>query len=255
MNLTKNLDVVYCLKNSINNEELRYSLRSLRNLPHRDVWIVGGAPPQWVKGVKYLPFDNDCATKWDNTRTALQMICKCKDVTSDFIWFNDDFYVLSPIQELQYHYDRTLGERAIDTISPKTHSMSKYGHRLVQTSMELSDHHKSTRNFELHCPIIYNKKKMLSCLKKYPNSVLPRSLYCNEYEINAVENDDYKIEDLQHKIRKGSPFASTSDKSFSSGEIGRQVRGIFPMPSEYEDRWSGLSRPPKFGHNRDLRFL
>lgn len=254
MNIEKK-DIVYCLKNSLNNEELRYSLRSLKNLPHREVWMVGGMPPQWVKGVHYIPFENNCETKWDNTRQALQIVCETKGISSDFIWFNDDFYVLQPIQDLRYHYDRTLSERANETISQKTHTMSKYGHRLMQAQMELIQHNKPFKNFELHCPIIYNKKKMLACLKKYPHSVLPRSLYCNEYNIDALQNGDYKIEDLQKTISAGSPFASTSDNSFRSGEIGRQIRGIFPLPSEYEDKWSGLSKPPMFGHNRDLRFL
>ena len=44
---TEDLDVVYCVKELITNEELRYSLRSLRNLPHRKVWIFGGCP-KWV---------------------------------------------------------------------------------------------------------------------------------------------------------------------------------------------------------------
>lgn len=252
---TQNMDVVYFLKNSLNNEELRYSLRSLKNFPHKTVWMYGGQPPQWVKGVRWVPFANNCVTKWENTRTMLEMVCENKEISEDFVLFNDDFYVLEPIQDLQYHYDRTLGARALETVSPKTRTMSKYGHRLLQTQMELADHDKPTLNFELHCPIIYNRKKMAKCLKKYPHSVMPRSLYCNEYGVFAIENGDYKIEDLQRKIERGSSFASTCDRSFRSGEVGRQIRGIFPLPSVYEDKWSGLSKPPAFGKGRDLRFL
>ena len=44
---TKDFDVVYCVKDDPDNEELRYSLRSLKNLPHQKVWIYGGGP-KWL---------------------------------------------------------------------------------------------------------------------------------------------------------------------------------------------------------------
>ena len=48
MNL-KSLDIVYIVKNTEYNGELRYSLRSVcKNFPHRNIWIVGNLP----KGIK-----------------------------------------------------------------------------------------------------------------------------------------------------------------------------------------------------------
>lgn len=45
----KNCDIVYFVKNSEYNGELRYSMRSvLKNFPHRKIWFVGGLP----KGIK-----------------------------------------------------------------------------------------------------------------------------------------------------------------------------------------------------------
>lgn len=251
---TQNLDIVYCLKSRLNNEELRYSLRSLRNLPHRNVWIFGGMPPNWVKGVHYVPVENNAPNKWGNTRKMLETACNTKELSANFIWFNDDFYVLAPTYDLQYHYDRTLHERALETFNPNAKRLSRYGTNLELVSQELEENGKKTRNFELHCPIIYNKKKMLACLEKY-KTVMPRSLYCNEYNVRALENDDYKIDDLQHRIKLGSVFASTDDESFRCGEVGRQVRGLFPIPCGYEDKWAGLAKPPIFGQHRDLRFL
>lgn len=35
-------DIVYFVKESESNEELRYSLRSLKNFPRRKVWFYGG---------------------------------------------------------------------------------------------------------------------------------------------------------------------------------------------------------------------
>lgn len=252
---TANLDIVYCLKNSLNNEELRYSLRSLVNLPHRNIWIIGGKPPKWVKNVYYLPFEQKEESKWMNTRKMLELACNTPKISTNFMWFNDDFFILRPIVDLQYHTDRTLQERALNTISPKTQTFSKYGRRLMQEHTALEENGLTTRNFEVHCPMVYNKKKLLRVLEKYPTLVMPRSLYGNEYKLKAIDGKDYKIEDNHSKISPEAPFASTSDLSFRNGEIGKQVRGLFTKPSEHEDVWAGLSTPPNFNRGQDLRFL
>ena len=37
-------DIVYFVKDTKTNEELKYSLRSLVNFPHKSVWFYGGGP-------------------------------------------------------------------------------------------------------------------------------------------------------------------------------------------------------------------
>ena len=50
-------DLVYIVCPGDQNEELRYSLRSVaRNLPGRRVWIFGHTPP-WVTGVHSVELD------------------------------------------------------------------------------------------------------------------------------------------------------------------------------------------------------
>ena len=38
------MDIVYLVKNSRTNDELTYSLRTLVNVPHDKVFLVGGCP-------------------------------------------------------------------------------------------------------------------------------------------------------------------------------------------------------------------
>ncbi len=65
--MLSDLDIVYFVKESAQNEELRYSLRSVeKNFPHRNVWFVGGKP----KGLtpdKWHAVNQDRETKWGNT--------------------------------------------------------------------------------------------------------------------------------------------------------------------------------------------
>ena len=47
------MDIVYVVGENERNESLKYSLRSLKNIPHDDVYIIGHKPA-WVKNVKYV---------------------------------------------------------------------------------------------------------------------------------------------------------------------------------------------------------
>lgn len=56
-------DIVYFVKESKTNEELRYSLRTLKNFPHRKVWFYGGCP-EGLKPDQYVYVEQDQPTKW-----------------------------------------------------------------------------------------------------------------------------------------------------------------------------------------------
>lgn len=244
--ITQNLDVVYLLKDSLNYEELRYSMRSLMFFPCRDVWLYGGKP-KWVRGVKHVPFHQSGPTKWHNTRDMMRAVCQNPDVSQNFVLFNDDFFILQPIKDLRRHCCGTLGQRAMQTISKDTHNLSKYGKQLAKCELALLEAGKGNRNFELHIPMIFDKKKLLAVLDKYPDCLMPRSLYCNEYNVRAIEREDVKVEELYTPIPTQSAFVSTNNQSFSCGEVGKKVRGLFPHPCVFEKRWSGLSMTESFG--------
>ena len=60
------MDLVYIVKNSEVNEDLRYSLRSVAKfVPHDKIWIVG-YKPSWVQNVEYLPVPQNLGSKWKN---------------------------------------------------------------------------------------------------------------------------------------------------------------------------------------------
>ena len=86
-------DVVYFVRKGDQNEELRYSLRSLVNLPHRKVWIVGHTPA-WVTGVESIP-GNVFREKWwnvvDNLRLAALHV-----KAEQFVVMNDDIFLMRP---------------------------------------------------------------------------------------------------------------------------------------------------------------
>lgn len=232
---TKNLDIVYCVKESDENEELRYSLRSLKNIPHRKVWIYGGCPG-WVKGVKHVPMIQDKGNKWNNTSFMLREICKNDEITEDFIWFNDDFYVAKPITELDYYYDRHLSDRVKDFIKRDVWARrSKYSIRLSNAERALRMRHQSTWNYELHVPIIFNRKKVLALDEMgYEGLGVTRSIYCNVYKVGGLPIQDVKCWRIAHRPQQNAEFISTSDYSFKKGAAGMIIEGMFPRRCKYE---------------------
>lgn len=230
---TKNSDIVYCLKENNKSEELRYSLRSLENLPHKRVWLYGGCPT-WVneKTVKHIYIPQTLENKWLNTRSLLAEIVKNPNITDNFIWFNDDFFIMKKTDELGYCYDRTLVERAEDF--SKAGGISSYAKRLLEASKTLAENDKPINNFELHIPIIFNKRKLAKIIEDYPNNGATRSLYANTYVKDTTERKDVKIYAVTAFPNPKIDFLSTSDASFGIGQVGRYIRNVFNKPCKYE---------------------
>jgi hypothetical protein len=100
--------VAYYVRRGDANPELRYSLRSLSNLPHGRVLIVGHKPA-WVTGVEHISGNRRHsieANAVDNLRLA------CSGLDADrFVVMNDDFYIMSPLDSVPALHEGHLDER------------------------------------------------------------------------------------------------------------------------------------------------
>lgn len=237
--LTKKLDIVYPVKESAFNEELRYSLRSLINLPHKDVYIYG-SKPDWVTNVKFVK-ETQTGTKWQNTSQMLCDIVNNPDISDNFILFNDDFFVLKPIEKLGHYYEGNLEERVARTYISRfmweIPHYSRYGLLLKETMEWLQNQGYSTINYEVHVPMLYNKKKLKKCLEMFPDGgwAARRSLYGNVMKIGGQGITDVKIYSRINFSRTGiDEFVSTTDDSFANGLVGNFIRKRFKEKSVYE---------------------
>ena len=227
----KECDVVYIVKDSSDNEELRYSIRSLVNFPHRKVWIFGGKP-SWVKNVEFIPTPQS-GSKWQNTARALEKIKQIDGLSDNFFLFNDDFYVLNKITNYGYFFNETLNKRAEATKSRFGYSV--YGQQLRNALEWLKMGNYDTLNYELHIPFLYNKEKLKNLT--FPDNCwgARRSIYGNVYKVGGKQKYDVKIANSQGLPLPSWDFTSSSDISFKSGRIGRYIRNKFKEKSSYED--------------------
>lgn len=216
-------DVVYYVKEG-DNEELRYSLRSLSNLPHDTVWIVGDKP-DWVRNVFFIP-GNRFTERWWNAFDNVRLAANHPDIAEDIVMMNDDFFIMNRIDEVPVYWYRLFDGGHNN--SPRIASF-RYTKQLVGV--------KDLKLYTTHTPLPVEKTKLAEVLDlvdpkaKWPPSW--RSLYGNYWKIGGEKKEDIKFFNI-YDGWDGADFISTEDKAFAYGKIGKQIRSRFPNKSPYE---------------------
>lgn len=245
------LDIVYPVRPGNMNEELRYSLRSLENFPHRNVWILGTCP-QWVQNATLIkgPQTKD---KRRNVQTTMLQACKTQDISDPFILFNDDFFVLEPIEDLP-HYHRGTTDDYLTERRALRNTLSQYDLRNKTTQELLMKHgfeKKDVLCYELHVPMIVWKSQWvaahrIACRQQQSRGnerVQMRTMYGNWAGLGGEWFEDPKIRRPEDTIPEG-PFLSTTDRLFSSTRsyVRKFLRDQFPHSSQYEGNPNGNRR-------------
>lgn len=230
---TKDLDIVYFVKDGTMNEELRYSLRSVSlNMPHKRVWIFGGCPLNVVPDVR-VRVNQIGKTKWDRVRNMYRMVCENKEITSDFIMFHDDFFVMWPTTRITPLYRCTLDEH-IKMLEPRK---KPTGYSRLLRNCKVAIKRDIPLSYEIHTPFIFNKKKLLDVINTYPNLHALRTIYGNLYYTNKSErSNDIKIFTINPNFDyKNSQFLSTDDSIVNvNNDIWRWLQKQFPKKCEFE---------------------
>ena len=233
------MDVVYICRSGPN-EELRYSIRSVeKNLPHNNIWVIGQSP-EWYKG-SFIEVKNVNA-KYSNARANLDALIRSKLITEDFILMNDDFFIMRPIEKISYFYEGTLLERAernelLTTTGAYTQLLYNTYDKLLKMGIE------EPLNYEMHIPMIMNKKKLKEVLRY--KTCLWRSLYGNIYEVGGTDREDVKVyvnnssNPKSYEWRgKNFSYLSTQDSSFAEMHralFSKKFRKPSSIEDEYED--------------------
>jgi hypothetical protein len=226
------MDIVYLCRGG-ENEELRLSLRSVdEHLPHDRVWIFGAAP-RWVRNVELIESSQREGTKYRNTTTALRAACEHPDVSDPFVLFNDDFFIVEPV-EVVPRLNRGPLDSVIDYYSRRYRS--NYVRGMIETrelmrSLDIDE----PLSYELHVPMIIEKQTMIDALDlgRDIHPLHKRTLYGNMIGYGGETIEDVKMVSLRAPLPTG-PWLSTSDTSFVK-DVGRILRWRFSRPSRYEE--------------------
>ena len=224
-------DIVYILKETLDTDELRYSLRSVEaNFPHRFVWFVGGQPAGF-KPDRALPHQQTGANKWEYIRSSMLRVAREPELSEEFFLFNDDFFVMK-LQTGKFvnFTDKTLGWR-IGQLRKEYIVTTRYTQTLVKAHEELKIQGHPTDNYEVHLPMLFEKALIPSILKC--SSPQMRSIYGNINRVEHIQHDDVKVYDFD-TVPDDPDYLSTNDKTFTQGKVGEYIRKTFPNPSRFE---------------------
>ena len=223
------MDAVYFVRPG-RNEELRYSLRSIKNIHPNKVWIYGSCP-EWCKPDGYVHVDQVGNTKWDRVKNMYRGVCENPEISDDFILMNDDFFILKPT-EIEPLYRCSLYQHIVENELAFGFRVTEYARELLGCLAVLKSLGCSTNSYELHIPIVFNKKKLLELLKKYPEVHATRSLYYNIYGMGGKRMDDVKV-NTPGSFKRPETFLSSSDESFD-GLVGDYIKKQFQSKGKYE---------------------
>jgi hypothetical protein len=228
------MDFVYICRDG-DNEELRYSIRSVINsFPEAKVWVVGGKP-NWYVG-NYIDV-GQIGLKYNNAINNLNALCDSKEISDDFVLMNDDFFILKQIDNIKYFHGGFLFNK-INRFKQLSRG-SAYIKKLIVTEQTLKDYNvESPLDYELHVPMVMNKEKLKTIIDKDQNC-LWRSLYGNLFNVGGTETTDVKIyhsnanQSISYKITNDSIYASTDDITFK--ELwATNLKKSFPHKTIYE---------------------
>ncbi len=245
--MDKKLDIVYPLINSVqDNIEFKYSLRSLANYPHWNVYIIGYLPPRVNKTkVKHIDY-NMYSPYWHIiTSNKLYQASMVSTISDDFIFMNDDIYIIKEVKDIPYYKVWSL-EDHLNYFKQKN-IMNSYTREIL----EMYNRYPKWDSFEAHTPIKYNKAKIQMFVNVFWVETLRRSNYCNYYDIEwvLVNSWDYRnttiISDCKYYGSTNVYWCGNRPIRFSTGQefvssngshdnLIRYLDNMFPDKCEYE---------------------
>lgn len=228
------MDVVYVCRDG-ENPELRYSLRSLSNVPHETVHIVGGHP-DWINTatvtVHRQPPEK---TKYATTTASVEYACRAGTVSDPFMLWNDDFYAIAPTTVQPMHRGN------LDDVMRQYRTRPGAwadGLRVTTTHLKQILPGQILYSYEVHVPLIVRKKEMLDALafaRTLPTGAPhKRTIYSNMAQLGGVQVRDPKVSHETRSFPNG-PWLSSDDSGFGS-LVAPFLQTMFPSPCRYEDQ-------------------
>lgn len=221
-------DVVIPYKKS-RTDELRYVLRSLKNIPHGKVFIIGDKP-DFVDNVIYIPFKQtiDIAS---NTLNILNLAVDNADISGSFYWIPDDVFIMNLIDHLGvFHrgtYDRVIGRYT------SRGKLNYYIKRMIDTRDKLiSLGVDNPLCYELHIPLLIDKSKWIKIREHITPNLNKISMYSNLNNLGGSMMKDVKVR-TNDWIPSGD-FISTYDGTFNINSAGKLIRETFNEKGQYE---------------------
>lgn len=247
------IDIVIPLRNDSkwDNNEIRYCLRSVEKhlTDIRDVYIIGHKP-KFLQNVKHIEMRDTSQWATVNIRKKLLAACDNPEVSPNFLYMNDDHYLLESYKKDHFYYCGTLDE----ALQSSKHSI--YTQIIRNTIYRLGGY---APYYDVHTPVLINKEVFTESMNQDPGEsawplnpnewhfcwggYLIKSTYCN-YLFSKYKPvfDTTKVEDgkvrhymsypqLKEFIMSRPVLSSTDDVLI---DMRLLLQELYPEKSKYE---------------------
>lgn len=240
------MDIVYILGSGSkwNDNELRYSLRSLKNLdflPGKVVII--GECPDWINKltVRHIKFEEVSAVPAINAREKIRAAVKSPVVSTEFLLMNDDFFFTKPWKTIPVYAKQPLEF----FLNDYPNGDGWYYDCLKNTYEALREKGICHPwDYTMHFPYVIYKPDahtVFDEMKEVGRTMLFRLYYLNmQYrgDVTAVGHDgDFKAVRTEQikKIAEKRGFFSCDDGSVNDPDFRLWIDTLYSEPSKYEN--------------------
>jgi hypothetical protein len=256
------MDALYVYRHSVNDDfEIRHSLRSLgQHAPYiRKVWIYGDRPGFLTDDaslVEHVPHEATAGvlgvkTPVINFFLLMFLSSLIPDLSSEYLFLSDDFYLLRDFPEKEARKDRYIEDMRLN----KIRGNGMWVDALWRTYDALIRLGYAGYNFETHVPAYLTKKRVMDAYCDFKDFITEDRWY-GMLGPTAVLNHAFRKETmpltnlLEEKIRcgfwgkpptyeeviqqsEGKTFFNFDDPAFGDS-IRRFLSMRFPVPSKFE---------------------
>lgn len=192
------------------NDELRYTLRTIAAHVHDpDVWIIGHKP-LWVRDVHHLP-TRPRGRKSDRGCQQTRAAANHPDLPDAWWWWDDDMYRLTPLYGPEVRHGGTITEWLDRYQTVDSH----YCRALLRTAALLPD---DALMYDLHLPMwIPDKQALADTMRSLPDGHggwLWRTIHGNTHHLGGTGHPDVKVYVHQPIPDPPGQWISSDDRSF-----------------------------------------
>ncbi len=238
-------DLVYAVRAG-ENEELRYSLRSIATNAaglYRKVWVIGHDLPSWLTGVEVIDA-RGAESGQSDVRAKITAAVSDPRIAARFVLLADDMFLVDQITEWEaFHMGPTSAFVAHLAKQGTTTSNSGWLRNVVATAEWMAEQgHGDILVRQGHRPLLWDKKKLAAALDSYPTD--RRLDTVGLYDIAGAGGEGRKAGNAKIGADPAAfhaklaeldiPWLSSNDIAFAEGMIGGYIRGMFRTPSRYE---------------------
>lgn len=231
------IDIVIPLgKSKTNFLDLKYALRALDKFTkHGTVYIIG-EKPNWITGVEHVYIQDSPDKRWKEQNIFRKAWCAL-NYTGRCLFMNDDHFLLRPtdIENYPYYFKGTCYQSMLK-------NASHYRQTMNQTRKLLASEGYEDKNFDGHCPIIFERDRFMDMLVSgAPWATTEfgfgmKSLYCAGMEGVYMEDKKLSTQVTLEQARQaceGRSVISCTDAALCTG-LGMYLAEILPHKSKYE---------------------